>query len=59
MSSRGATFPRWKSWNGLVYYGESVGFLCAWIVGVLALAYAADTPEPQQPPVERVAAADR
>ncbi|MEQ8847298.1 hypothetical protein [Botrimarina sp.] len=35
--NRPAGNPAWLSWNGLIYYGETVGFLFAWIAGVAAI----------------------
>jgi len=58
MAARGSASPRWLSWTGLVYYGETVGFLFAWIAGLTALVYSASAPTPVKPDVERVAAAD-
>jgi hypothetical protein len=56
MSNHTATTPRWLSWNGLVYYGETVGFLAAWVAGIAVLSYSVGTPEPRQPNVKQVAA---
>lgn len=58
MSRRSRNSPSWMSWHGLVYYGEVVGFLLVWVVGIAALVYTGAASHPQQPPVERVAAAD-
>lgn len=50
--------PSWKSWTGLVYYGEVVGFVVAWVTGIAALLYSAATPQPTQAPIDRVASAE-
>ncbi|TWU00402.1 hypothetical protein Pla108_13530 [Botrimarina colliarenosi] len=57
MSRPAAASPRWMSWNGLVYYGETIGFVLAWITGIAAIAYSSAGPE-SQPRVGQVAAAD-
>lgn len=49
--------PRWMSWNGLVYYGETVGFVAAWAVGIAVILYAGGPAEPPRAEVEQVAAA--
>lgn len=43
----------WISWHGLVYYGETVGFLIAWIAGVTVI-LAATHPDAEKA-VDRVA----
>lgn len=58
MLSRAAKSPKWLSWTGLVYYGETVGFVCAWIIGLSALAFSTGSPEPAQPSIDQIAAAD-
>lgn len=58
MLSRAAKSPKWLSWTGFVYYGETVGFVCAWIVGLAALAFSSGSSEPTQPPINQIAAAD-
>jgi hypothetical protein len=54
--SRGATVPSWMSWSGLVYYGETLGFVLAWIAGIVALTYTT-SPSPATPKVSQVASA--
>ncbi|QDV72100.1 hypothetical protein [Botrimarina mediterranea] len=54
MSRHSATVPNWMSWSGLVYYGETLGFVLAWIAGFVALSYTA-SPTPATPEVNQVA----
>ena len=56
MSRHSATVPRWMSWSGLVYYGETLGFVLAWIAGIVALTYTA-SPSPANPKVDQIASA--
>ena len=56
MSRPSATVPPWMSWSGLVYYGETLGFVLAWIAGIAALTYTT-APSPAVPEVSHVAAA--
>jgi hypothetical protein len=56
MSRHSAAVPNWMSWSGLVYYGETLGFVLAWIAGIVALTYTA-APSPVTPEVNQVAAA--
>lgn len=58
MARSSAAVPSWKSWNGLVYYGETLGFFAAWIAGATAIAYSAVEPDAPKPAVEQVAVAD-
>ena len=58
MAARGARSPRWLSWTGLVYYGETVGFVVAWIAGLTAIVYSSGVETPNQPPLEQVAVAE-
>lgn len=58
MASKSAKTPPLLSWSGLAYYGETVGFVCAWIAGVTAILYSVASPTPQQPPVDRMAVAE-
>jgi hypothetical protein len=44
------------SWSGLVYYGETLGFVLAWIAGIVALTYTT-SPSPATPKVSQVASA--
>ncbi|MEN0110042.1 MAG: hypothetical protein AAF805_04910 [Planctomycetota bacterium] len=50
--------PQWKSWAGMLYYGEAFGFVFAWIAGIAALAAATADDRSPQPAVDQVAAAD-
>src|SRR5688572_23928899 len=56
MSRHSTTVPSWMSWSGLVYYGETLGFVLAWVAGIVALSYTA-TPSPATPEVSQVASA--
>ncbi len=58
MASKSAKSPPWLSWNGLAYYGETVGFVLAWVAGVAAIVYSAASPTAQQPPVDQMAVAE-
>lgn len=50
--------PSWMSWTGLVYYGETVGFLVAWIAGIAVLSYSTAVSTPTPTNVDQIAAAD-
>ena len=52
--TRGATVPSWMSWSGFVYYGETLGFVLAWVAGIVALTYTT-SPSPATPKVSQVA----
>lgn len=56
MSRHTAAVPSWMSWSGLVYYGETLGFVLAWIAGIVALTYTT-SPSPATPKVSQVASA--
>lgn len=43
------------SWTGLVYYGETLGFVLAWIAGIAVLTYSSSAPSPATPKVSQVA----
>ncbi|QDT67900.1 hypothetical protein MalM25_08080 [Planctomycetes bacterium MalM25] len=58
MAAKGARSPRWLSWNGLVYYGETVGFVMAWIAGLSAILYSSNVEPAKQPPLEQMAVAE-
>lgn len=58
MARHSAANPHWMSWTGLVYYGETLGFVAAWIAGAAAIAYSTSEPEMPQPRVEQVAVVD-
>jgi hypothetical protein len=44
------------SWSGLVYYGETLGFVLAWVAGIVALTYTT-SPSPATLKVNQVASA--
>ena len=58
MSRHSAAGPSWKSWTGLVYYGETIGFVVAWIAGIAVLSYSTTTSAPAAADVDHVAAVD-
>jgi hypothetical protein len=57
MSRHSATGQSWMSWTGLVYYGETLGFVLAWVAGIVALSYTSSAPSPTAPTVSQVASA--
>lgn len=58
MAAKGARSPRWLSWTGLVYYGETVGFVMAWVAGLSAILYSSSIEPAKQPPLEQIAVAE-
>ncbi len=57
MSRHSATGQSWMSWTGLVYYGETLGFVLAWVAGIVALTYSSAAPSSATPKVSQVASA--
>lgn len=54
-SRHSAAGQSWMSWTGLVYYGETLGFVLAWIAGIAVLTYSSSAPSPATPKVSQVA----
>ena len=50
--------PSWRSWTGMIYYGETVGFVAAWVAGIVVVAYAASNEPDASAPIDQVAAAE-
>jgi hypothetical protein len=42
------------SWKGLIYYGEVVGFLLAWVAGIVMISQSPD-PTVSNAPLDQVA----
>lgn len=42
----------------MLYYGETIGFVFAWVAGVAALVAASSEDQAQRPSVDQIAAAD-
>lgn len=57
MPPHSAAVPSWMSWTGLVYYGETVGFVLAWVAGIAVLTYSTTASAPATPKVGQVASA--
>lgn len=58
MSKKASKSPSWRSWTGMVYYGEAVGFVAAWAAGIFALSNAAPTKPTAPLAIDQVAVAE-